>query len=1063
MKQKHLLKSLLLLLALMVGSSAWADTVTGTITFGNNGVKINEASVTGADSQENVWTVTTVGTTSFTASSNYYQVGSSNKPATSITFTTTLAEDVTITAMSAKFGGFNSTAGDVTLKVDDTSVGTGSLNGANDVTVSSTTGATGKTLTVTVTDIAKGVKCYNISYTYEEANPSDPSVATTVTIDASGITNTNVYTGTAAGSLAATVKAGQTAINDAAVTWTSENEEVATINTNGEVTLVAAGTTTITASYAGLENVYKPSSATYTLKVTDSDPNAPGSENNPYTVAQARAAIDAGTGVTGVYATGIVSKIVTAYNKQFGNISFNISEDGTEEADQLEAYRCVGTESYPANDVQVGDIVVIYGDLKKYNSTYEFGQDCSIYSLERPVVPSINADDVELAYDATSGEIAYTIVNPLEAGVLTATTDDNWITNITVSETAVTFTTTANEDQTDRTATITLSYEGAEDKAVTVTQGHYVADFATLPFEFDGGKADIENTAGLTQSGLGTDYNSSPHLKFDGTGGYVILKIDETPGTLTFDIKGNSFSDGTFTVQASADGVTYSDLATYTELGTTQSEEFNNLGENIRYIKWIYTEKVNGNVALGNITLEAPSTDPVITVSKTKIAADAGETEGTIDLTYANIDINDMEDFGIQFYDKDGNELNKTDEPVWIEVSVASQDPQVGDGYVVSYYMLENEDAERTAYFKVFATGGNVFVYSNLVTITQAAYVAPATGDKYELFTGELVEGDYVIYYDGKAMNTTVTSDRLQYAEVTPENNVITTDDAAIVWHIAKSGDYWTIYNVAAEAYAASTGAKNKAQMLADGTDDKALWTVTGTETYEFVNKGNAASNVNANLRNNGTFGFACYATGTGGALSLYKKVSTETESITISSVGYRTYCSTSNLDFSNTGLTAYKATIANNQVSFTEVTEVPAGQGVLLKGAADTYEVPVIASAAELEDNKFIGVTEETTIDTDPANGIFVLMNPEGGQGVGFYKTTGSTFTLGAHTAYLPALGAGARTFIGFDFDNTTTAIEGIANVENHNGEVYNLQGQRVSKAQKGLYIVDGKKVLVK
>ena len=72
--------------------------------------------------------------------------------------------------------------------------------------------------------------------------------------------------------------------------------------------------------------------------------------------------------------------------------------------------------------------------------------------------------------------------------------------------------------------------------------------------------------------------------------------------------------------------------------------------------------------------------------------------------------------------------------------------------------------------------------------------------------------------------------------------------------------------------YAASNGTKNQVQLLASGTDDKSLWTVSGTATYEFVNKYNKSKSVNANLRNNGTYGFACYATSTGGALTLYKK-----------------------------------------------------------------------------------------------------------------------------------------------------------------------------------------------
>jgi len=167
-------KILSLLTAILFVGSIWA--ADATIAFGTNDVKIDAASVTGDDSQGNSWTITTVGTTSFTANPEYYQVGSSNKPATSITFTTTLPEEVNITAFSAKFGGFKGTAGTVTLKVGETSVETGSLNAANDVTVSATPEAKGNVLTVTVTGISKGVKVYNINYSYEEIVTSNPTI-----------------------------------------------------------------------------------------------------------------------------------------------------------------------------------------------------------------------------------------------------------------------------------------------------------------------------------------------------------------------------------------------------------------------------------------------------------------------------------------------------------------------------------------------------------------------------------------------------------------------------------------------------------------------------------------------------------------------------------------------------------------------------------------------------------------------------------------------------------------------------------------------------------------------
>ena len=144
------------------------------MTFGTNNVNINAASVTADDTQGNSWTITTVGTTSFTQQPTYSQVGKKAEPATSITFVGTLSESVNITNFSAKFGGFSGTAGTITLKVNDVAVGTGSLNASNDVTVESTPNVIGNELTIEVTGIAKGVKCYNLSYTYQTS--SSPTI-----------------------------------------------------------------------------------------------------------------------------------------------------------------------------------------------------------------------------------------------------------------------------------------------------------------------------------------------------------------------------------------------------------------------------------------------------------------------------------------------------------------------------------------------------------------------------------------------------------------------------------------------------------------------------------------------------------------------------------------------------------------------------------------------------------------------------------------------------------------------------------------------------------------------
>lgn len=153
-----------------VGGAALTEK-TATIKFGKNNVEIKKDPVTAKDDQQNSWTITITGADFYFANlAGYAQVGSSKKPATSITFTTTLPENAEVTSISTKFGGFGSTAGTVTLKVGETTVGTGALNGTTDVTVTSTSTAAGNKVTITVTNIAKGVKCYNIQVKYKTAN-----------------------------------------------------------------------------------------------------------------------------------------------------------------------------------------------------------------------------------------------------------------------------------------------------------------------------------------------------------------------------------------------------------------------------------------------------------------------------------------------------------------------------------------------------------------------------------------------------------------------------------------------------------------------------------------------------------------------------------------------------------------------------------------------------------------------------------------------------------------------------------------------------------------------------
>ncbi len=117
-----------------------------------------------------------------------------------------------------------------------------------------------------------GIKNLTLTYDYSGGSGDDQGVATSVVISDKAITNTDVHVSDEAGSLSATVVAGETTLSGATVTWSGNNDAVATIDATGAVTLVGAGVVTFTAAYAGVSGEYKPSSATYEMTVTDSTP-----------------------------------------------------------------------------------------------------------------------------------------------------------------------------------------------------------------------------------------------------------------------------------------------------------------------------------------------------------------------------------------------------------------------------------------------------------------------------------------------------------------------------------------------------------------------------------------------------------------------------------------------------------------------------------------------------------------------------------------------------------------------------------------------------------------------
>lgn len=366
--KKHL-RYLLTLLLVMVASVGWA----GSITF--SGLGLSNATQYSDPFDGGDFTVQFSGGTN---TGKYYDTG------TGIRVYASESGKLIFTAKSGDITQIEiNCANNYAIAANGSSASTGSLSVSG--TKATWTGSA-SSVEIQNTSTSGHWRVQSVSVTVESGSAT--AATTSVTINSSGITNTDIYTGTAAGQLTATVNNDDTdtAIEDATVTWSSSNEGVATVAADGMVTLVAEGTTTLTASYAGVEDVYKSSSATYELTVTNNDPNKPGSLNNPYTVAQALANTPASGTSADVYVRGIVSGFYSSTITGDGsNYRYYISDDGTA-TNQMLVYRGKGLNNVAfANDdaLLIGDEVVIKGGLTTYQSTKEIAANNYIVSLNR--------------------------------------------------------------------------------------------------------------------------------------------------------------------------------------------------------------------------------------------------------------------------------------------------------------------------------------------------------------------------------------------------------------------------------------------------------------------------------------------------------------------------------------------------------------------------------------------------------------------------------------------------------------------------------------------------------
>ena len=177
----------------------------------------------------------------------------------------------------------------------------------------------------------------------------------------------------------------------------------------------------------------------------------------------------------------------------------------------------------------------------------------------------------------------------------------------------------------------------------------------------------------------------------------------------------------------------------------------------------------------------------------------------------------------------------------------------------------------------------------------------------------------------------------------------------------------------------------------------------------------------------------------------------------TLTDAGYATLCLPYNATVPE-GLTAYTATDNGEFVKLTakEGGKIAAKEGVVLKGDEGTYTfVAAEGNVSPTAGNQMVGVTKDTEF--TEADNAYMLTRKKDDGSIAF-RLLKTNYTLGANKAYLKVDGsANTRELIPAIWDDNATGIKNTTE-NNATNIIYNLAGQKLTRAQKGIYIINGK-----
>ena len=141
-----------------------------------------------------------------------------------------------------------------------------------------------------------------------------------------------------------------------------------------------------------------------------------------YTVAKAFELIEAGEGLNAkVYVKGKIYAITEVETEKFFNATYNISDNGTTEGQQLIVFhgKYIGGANFESKDqINIGDEVIVYGQLVNFNGKYEINSNNQIYSINGATSAGVKNITVDKNVDAPAYNVAGQRVNDAYKGIV---------------------------------------------------------------------------------------------------------------------------------------------------------------------------------------------------------------------------------------------------------------------------------------------------------------------------------------------------------------------------------------------------------------------------------------------------------------------------------------------------------------------------------------------------------------------------------------------------------------------------------------------------------------------